>query len=192
VASVNFSTDRLSAVTASVGRVEGVDTGVISGFPLVADYWNGVPNDGEFGVPVIVGPTSCPSVMSLGGLGRGVAAADEATGEGWIMWSASSVHSRFSPNQHNADHLIAVRFAGGQWYVDNNGSYEAFTPASTDCLVASVNFSTDRVTLLQGARSSQNGIDAGYSAGDLDVQANSWDGKFNVGEFGVAGSTLSI
>ena len=87
--------------------------------------------------------------MVLGDLGWGVAAHDEATGSGWLLWSAEDVHTRFSPIPHGpaADHLIAVVWDGGQWLVDNNSVLTPFIPASDDCLVAEVDFTNDTVTL---------------------------------------------
>ena len=131
--------------------------------------------------------------MALGDVGNGVAASDSRTGSGYLLWSEESVHSRFSPSPHrdNADHLIAVVWDGAQWLVDNNRvTLVPFVPASTDCLVAQVDFGADTVTSLEGTSAVVNGIDSGYVTGDLAVVANQWNGNANNGEFGVSGTQI--
>ena len=98
----------------------------ISGHDLTAaaDIWNGMANDGEFS---ITGTTFTHNgeQKTLGATGNGVAAKDNATGTGYILYSEESVHTRFAavpPHAANADHLIAVKLVGGQWHYDNNNA----------------------------------------------------------------------
>jgi len=128
----------------------------------------------------------------LGDVGYGIAAIDPAVGEGWILWSEQSVFSRFNPVPigGNAEHLVAVKNVGGQWFYDNNGGLFEFEPDNSDCLVASVNFATDTVTLLEGVKAVVEGIDSGYESGDFTVVANQWANVSNGGEFGVSGTSL--
>jgi hypothetical protein len=136
--------------------------------------------------------SECPASMPLGDLDFGVAASDNATGIGYLMWSNQDVHVRFSPPPYsrNADHLIAVQYVNGQWMVDNNSTLTAFTPAADDCLVAEVNFTNDTAVTLQGTDTIINGIDAGYTTGDLAVFADQLNGNPNNGEFDVTGTQI--
>ncbi|MDA8745703.1 PKD domain-containing protein [Rubripirellula amarantea] len=127
----------------------------------------------------------------IGNLDKGIAVADEATGDGFIMHSAESVHSRFAdasiPYQ-NSDHMVAVRFFAGSWQLNNNRTWINFTPRSSDRLIASVNFTNDAIESLQGFSGVTDGIQRGYLSGDLTFQANRWDNRPNVGEFSVQGT----
>ena len=109
------------------------------------------------------------------------------------MWSSQGVHSRFVPAPYwpSADHLVAVSWDGSQWLYDNNQVLTPFVPAADDCLVAEVDFSADTVTLLQGSSGVINGIDSGWSTGDLGVTPNEWDGSPNAGEFGITGTQVN-
>ncbi len=136
--------------------------------------------------------SECPAVMPLGDIDFGVAARDQASGSGYLLWSSESVHTRFSPSPYsrNADHLIAVQFVGGQWMVDNNMVLTPFTPVATDCLVAAVDFSADTAVTLEGTSAIINGIDSGYAFGDMAVFANQLNGSPNAGEFDVTGTQI--
>ncbi len=123
---------------------------------------------------------------------RGVAVTDNATGSGFMMYTAESVHTRFgNVNPFNADHLIAVRFSGGQWQYNTNNAWQDFTPVASDVLLASVDFSADTVTSLQGTSGTNNGIVSGYASGDVAFIPNQWNGSPNAGEFGVTGTTFT-
>jgi hypothetical protein len=107
------------------------------------------------------------------------------------MYSAESVHTRFSanpPHADNADHLIAVIYSGGQWLYDNNSSTFAFTPVAGDRLMAAVDFTADTVTDLKATSGTESGIPKGYLDGDLVFTPNLWGGASNAGEFGVTGT----
>ena len=109
------------------------------------------------------------------------------------MYSEESVHTRFAasaPHSANSDHLIAVKYIGGQWFYDNNTAYVAFTPLASDLLLAAVDFGLDTVTDLKGTSSVVNGIESGYADGDLVFTPNQWGGQFNSGEFGVSGTSF--
>ncbi|CAN0585415.1 unnamed protein product, partial [Laminaria digitata] len=90
--------------------------------------------------------------LALGDLNLGIAAHDDRTGMGYIMYSEESVHTRFAdnpPSGGNADHLISVVYEG-EWKVDRNKRVLVpFTPRSTDQLVAEVDFGADVVTHMQ-------------------------------------------
>lgn len=122
----------------------------------------------------------------------GVACLDSASGLGYLMYSAESIHTRFAaypPNSNNADHFICVKYSSG-WKYDNGGAYYSFTPRATDILVALVNYTADTVTSAAGQTGTRSGITFGYAAGDLTYTADQWNGSSNDGEFGITGSTL--
>ncbi|MEO0476215.1 MAG: carbohydrate-binding protein, partial [Planctomycetota bacterium] len=126
----------------------------------------------------------------LGDLGQGIAGPDGASGSGYLIYSAESVHTRFSsaaPHPNNADHLITVRYSGGQWQYNNNShnSWYTFTPESTDRLLASIDYTTDIMTSLEGQRSTVNGIEAGYDSGNIQFIGDWWNGGANDGEYSV-------
>ncbi|HSI08008.1 MAG TPA: DNRLRE domain-containing protein [Rariglobus sp.] len=129
--------------------------------------------------------------VAIGALNSGVAVDDSRTGTGYLMYSAQNVVTRFGTQVGNADHLIAVFYSGGQWYADKNFGQVAFTPVSTDLLLASVNFTTDTVTSLLGASGAEYGIVKGYASGDLTFIPNQWAGAYNANEFGVTGTTFT-
>ncbi len=65
------------------------------------------------------------------------------------------------PYPNGANYLVAVKYTGGQWTYDNNGTYEVFTALSSDVLLAEVDFTADTVTDLKGTASGFNGIALG-------------------------------
>jgi hypothetical protein len=116
---------------------------------------------------------------------------DAATGTGYVMYSAESVHTRFGfVHPSNADHLIAVRHNGTNWQYNTNLAWVTFTPVGSDVLVSEVDFSGDTVTSLAGTSDTENEIVKGYASGNLVITANRWNGLFNLGEFGVTGTLL--
>ncbi|MBE9032349.1 hypothetical protein IQ266_21665 [filamentous cyanobacterium LEGE 11480] len=134
-------------------------------------------------------------VLSLGDLGAGVAARDNATGIGYLMYSEELVEVRFlaaGPAAGSASKLIAVQYVDGQWYYDNNDRLIAFTPRTTDRLLAELNFSDDTTTLLQSTDQTINGIAAGYADGDLRITPNVWNNARNQGEFGLSGTAITL
>ena len=145
----------------------------------------------EFSLLTDEPPPSCPAWMPLGDLDQGIAAQDAATGTGWLLWSAESVHTRFTPAPYptNADHLIAVIY-DGTWKVDNNITYTPFTPAPDDCLIAQLDFTNNTATPLQGTSTIINGIDAGYPNGDLTITPEQFASTPNPGEFDPTGTGI--
>jgi hypothetical protein len=122
-------------------------------------------------------------------MGVGVACQDGATGTGYLMYSAENVYTRFAANPPNvsgdAEHFICVKYESSTWKYDNNVGYFAFTPEPSDVLVASVNYTTDVVTSLQGTNTTENGTPAlqahrliyrriakGYASGNLTYTAD--------------------
>lgn len=132
-------------------------------------------------------------IIDITPLNRGVGALDSRSGNGFLMYSEESVHTRFAssaPNQFNADHVIAVTYSNNQWSYDTNSILVPFTPSPTDLLLASVNFDQDTVVSLEGINDVENGIQKGYASGDLTYIANFWNNAFNDGEFGVNGTSF--
>ncbi len=134
--------------------------------------------------------TDTTQSVPLGAVGSGVAGTDWRSGTGFLMYSAENVFSRFGAFNGNANHVVAVFYSGGQWYVDRNYGQIAFEPAPTDVLLATVNFSNDTVSSLEGEHDTYEGIHYGYADGDLAYYANVWNGggENPAGEFAVSGS----
>ncbi len=127
---------------------------------------------------------------NVGAINNGIAAIDNASGTGYIMFSKESVHTRFNPKPHsnNSDHFIAVKYLNGQWKYDNNSSIYNFTPQEGDLLIAEVDFSNDEIMGLPDTSDVFNGIELGYSSGDLVFLADYWNGGSNNGEFTIQGT----
>jgi chitodextrinase/predicted esterase len=128
---------------------------------------------------------------NLGLIKFGIGAIDNATGTGYIMYSRQNLFVRFTNPKvdvNNSLNLVAVKYINNQWHYDNNSVNTPFTPVSSDLLIASVNYSTDAITSLQGTFSVVNGINAGFASGDLTFFANRWNGASNAGEFTINGT----
>ena len=140
-------------------------------------------------------PVNVPGTTTTGNIGNtfsGIAVDDSTPGEGYIMYSAAPVVQRFSIQvSGNSEHLIAVRNNGGGWEYNNNVQWLPFTPAEGDRLLASVHFSADTISSLQGFDGQVSGIDRGFLSGDLTFSADSWKGSFNNGEFQIEGTSFT-
>jgi ELWxxDGT repeat protein len=192
VAAIDFTTDTVTLLKGNFGIVNGISMGYLDGDLLVtANQWNGQANAGEFGVSgrFISFATSTP----LNNLRFGVAAIDNATGTGYMMYSQQSLQSRFPGiNSTNASNFINVRNNSGQWQYDNNSTWVNFTPTSTDVLVAELDFTADTVTMLEGNLGVVNGIVQGYLDSDLTITANAYNGASNAGEYDLTGTYITF
>lgn len=129
--------------------------------------------------------------VNVGALNNGIAALDNRTGTGYLMYSAANVITRFGAYNGNADHIIAVYYNNDQWLADTNFGQTVFTPESTDVLLAEVDFTNDTVNSLEGQAGTEYGIDYGYYSGDLVYTADWWNGSANDGEFSVSGTSFT-
>jgi hypothetical protein len=78
------------------------------------------------------------------------------------MYSHQTVSQRFSNISSNYNnHFVVVQFNGGWQYYD--GSWNPFTPCSSDFLVASFNTSSSVTPLTNSNRWEINGISEGYA-----------------------------
>jgi large repetitive protein len=128
---------------------------------------------------------------NLGLVKYGIGGIENASGTGYIMYSRQNLFTRFRTpvlDANNSLQVVAVRYFNGQWQYDNNSVYTNFTPLSTDLLIASVNFTTDVITSLQGTSSTINGLKAGYASGDLTYLPNRWNNASNTNEYTVNGT----
>jgi Zn-dependent metalloprotease len=193
VASVNFGSDSIASLQGASGMVDGIIQGYDdSDLAFRVNRWAGVGNSGEFEVTGTYFVDS-DRQHDLGATNLGVAAADDATGTGYMMYSVENVHTRFggSPETGNSDHLIVVRYNGG-WEFNDNYNWVSFTPAESDQLLASIDFDADTITSFQGQAAQVEGIGVGFILGDLTFESNRWDGTSNTGEFTVAGSFFTV
>lgn len=134
-------------------------------------------------------------IFSFGNLNQGVGVDDNATGDGYLMYSQANVFSRFAthpPIAGNSDHVIAVQFDQGNWRYNDNATWRAFSPAAKDRLIARVDFDTDQVSSLHGFAGQQDGIARGYFSSDAVFAVNIWNGLSNAGEFSVNGTQFTV
>lgn len=203
LAEVDFTADTVTSLEGSNSTISGIQAGYISGdVVFTPNMWNGVANSGEFGVSGTFFAYDAGNLpTNVTPVNFGIAATDDAIGTGYFMYSQQSLFTRFGTSTNsttpgvfanNAAHLVAVQFNGSQWQYNSNFAWRDFTPTVNDRLLASVDFSADLVTSLQGSSSTINGIKAGYVTGDIVFTPNMWNGVFNSGEFGVAGSFFDV
>jgi hypothetical protein len=139
--------------------------------------------------------TTATQVFNLGPIGFGIDVLDTASGLGYIMYSQEDVFTRFAANPPNngiSRHAIAVRDNDGVWEYNDRQVWRPFTPVTNDRLLAEVDFSADTITGLTGTFSPVNGIERGYTSGDLTFFANQFNGNFNLGEFTVTGTSFQV
>jgi hypothetical protein len=199
VASADFSLDMVTDLQGAGGMYQNVKHGYASGdLTITANKWQDMRYaKGEFHV---AGKGFTPredyatsNFNSAGDLGNGLACNDAAKGTGYIMYSEMDVHERFKAtgkvHNDNAHHFVCVTYAGGEWKYDTNSKYIAFTPLSTDVLVAAADYGKDTVQDLKGNDGKEQNMAKGYASGDLTFTANKWDPmKYAAGEFHVGGT----
>jgi hypothetical protein len=216
LASVDFGADSVTSLQGQVDMYNNMRRGYDAGDlefsandRIGAGGHNGGSNEGEFWIDGTFFKRSCgdageecvssvPS-MTISTSDCGVCCNDDSAGQGFIMYSEESVHQRagFSVYTANYENFVCVRFQDGQWEQDSNNAWAAFTPETTDVLVASVDFGADSVTSLQGQVDMYNNMRRGYDTGDLEFSANDrigaggFDGGSNVGEFWIDGTSFS-
>ncbi len=128
----------------------------------------------------------------IGPVNYGVAVADDAVGQGYMLFSEESVHVRFGDlNVDNADHFVAVRVSGIQWQYNNDVIWQDFEPVDSDLLVAEVSFSANNVVAMDGVYPDVNGIDAGFTEGDIWFSPNLWNRMPDQSEFNLTGTAIT-
>lgn len=199
IAAVDFDADTIAGLSGIDTTIAGIPAGYRStDIVFVANYFANSINPGEFqlfGSYFTVATAAVdPVSFNVGSVNAGVAAQDDATGTGYLMYSEQNVFARFAADPpyntgrlRNADHMVAVRFNDGVWQYDNNDAWIDFTPEPTDRLLAELDFDADTVTSLEGTSSVVAGVDAGYSSGDLSFTADRFNSVFNDGDFTVEG-----
>ena len=122
LAELDFSNDTVTSLDGTDSTIDGIAAGYIDGdLTFTANFWNGSTNPGEFGVTGTFFEVIDTQTIDVGATNRGIAVADNATGSGYVLYSVQDVDSRFGDAYNgNADHLIAVRFHGGQWQYNNS------------------------------------------------------------------------
>ena len=156
--------------------------------------WDEAGSLAKFTVPTSTTP---PAATDVGTTGAGATLEDNTAGIAYVMYSVADVHTRFPLVPSNqADHLTGVRHDGTHWQYGHNGGWVNFTPVSTDRLLATIDFGTsngsmDRVTPIGTLGVHAEGIDQGFTGGNLTFVANHWAGWPNGGEVSFSGSTFS-
>eukprot|EP00933_Yihiella_yeosuensis_P080283 TRINITY_DN9369_c0_g2_i1.p1 TRINITY_DN9369_c0_g2~~TRINITY_DN9369_c0_g2_i1.p1 ORF type:complete len:572 (-),score=89.12 TRINITY_DN9369_c0_g2_i1:102-1583(-) len=124
------------------------------------------------------------------------------------MYSQEDVNARWNLDEnqddfrkHTAKNFVCVRWKKTHWEYDcnwkdetdrtSNVSWHAFTPLSSDILVASVDFDQDHVVALNGTKLRFKGLRIGYANGDLNFFPNqTMTGARDDGEFRLNGTYL--
>lgn len=136
-----------------------------------------------------------PMTIDIGHIGYGVACVDSNTGQGFLMYSEEDVFTRFSaspPYSLAAKHVIAVLHDGTEWKYDRNSSLVPFTPASSDVLIAEIDFTAGSIQSLEGTFGDHLGITKGYACGDIEYFANQLNGSPNSGEYDLEGTFITL
>lgn len=198
IAEVDFKADTVSllqiAGDVALPDIHGVQAGVSdTDITIAANRWDGAHNAGEFqvtGTYLTVMEMDVPNEtrIQFQEVLHGVAATDNRTGEGFMLYSQENLHDRFDQHIHvGDDHFVAVVHQDDTWYYDTNYGLVAFEPAQTDILVASIDFGSNSVQDLQGYNASYHGIILGYDEGNLTFHPERFEGGCNKGEFDIRG-----
>ncbi|MEM7782923.1 MAG: S8 family serine peptidase, partial [Planctomycetota bacterium] len=196
IADVNFDTDAINLITCLREDVNGMETGIVNGdLVFAANQFNGDRNPGEFDVSgsffsiPYTAPVDALKPVSLGDLRWGIGIDDDATGGGFLMYTAESVHDRFGDvDPQNSDHLIAVRFEDGDWQYNTNYEWIDFEPVSTDNLLASIDFDQDTAVTFEESTGVHRGISLGFIESDMALEFDVWNGGFDGHELTVTGT----
>lgn len=201
LAEIDFTNNTVTSLEGQTGVENEIPLGyAVGNLEFFAEQFAGQTNPGEFQVTGTFFDLedSNPQVsVQVGAIGAGINAVDDRQGTGFILYSEQDLATRFEANPpfaFGADHLIAVFYENGQWFYDNSFGQFAFTPASGDRLLANVDFSNDTVQSLQGTSGFENGINSGYTDGDLVFLADRFINPsiVNDGEFFVLGSFFQV
>ena len=112
-------------------------------------------------------------------IGFGVAAQDNRTDIGYLIYTEEPVSQRFSNMVAGAsDRFFAVSYNASNhtWYYHANDKLYAFVPSATDRLVAVLDFGSDTAHILTGPQDPIGGIEAGVVATDLQITPQVWNG----------------
>mmetsp|Transcript_89328 Transcript_89328/g.163774 ORF Transcript_89328/g.163774 Transcript_89328/m.163774 type:complete len:502 (-) Transcript_89328:174-1679(-) len=179
-------------VLENLGSGDNASQTILSRLEETAEYDQVLP--GPIQIQVVHTPSRVARGQTFqipaGNLGSGVGCQDGVAGTGFLMYSGTSVFTRFAgkpPHRDNAHHFVCVKY-DGEWQYDTNEEWVSFTPTSSDVLVATVSFADDTVSGLRGTKEIYHGIAQGYLIGDLGFIADRWRGSNNDGEFTVTGS----
>ena len=197
VASVNFNTDRVEMLEGEKGFVHNIQSGYASGtIDVIANWYNGEVNEGEFGIENGILVLQAKHRADTGEFGRGVAAQDNFSGKGYILYTTENLQDVYTGSIHpsQAEHFVAVYKQNGDWYRFNNETAIEFKPndLANAVLVAKVDYGADEVTMLNGVNTTIGGVQAGYLRGSLEVVVNQWNGEANLGDFDLDGSSLVL
>ncbi|WP_339612657.1 choice-of-anchor Q domain-containing protein [uncultured Rubinisphaera sp.] len=201
IAAIDFGSSQVQMLQGSSGSVNGINQGYVEGdLTITANQWRDVFNEGEFGITGTyfsveqTTPQTTRVDISPSSLGYGIPGQDNATGNGFIMYSQQSVQQRFAGAivANGAEHFLAVRFINNQWQYANNDVWVDFTPTTGDRLIAAIDFDSSQVQMLQGNTGSVNGINQGYVESDLTITPNQWRDRPNAGEFGITGTYFTL
>ena len=95
---------------------------------------------------------------------------------GFLMFTKSTRATRWSSSATSfAENFVCVRFTGLEWQYLEGSTWTQFTPASTDVLLARIEFDNSTITDLKGNDEEFFTIKMGYIDGDLEISESSLD-----------------
>ncbi|MBV08403.1 MAG: hypothetical protein CMN21_04195, partial [Rubinisphaera sp.] len=202
IAAINFESGQVQMLQGSSGTVNGIDQGyIVSDLMITPNQWRNTYNAGEFGITgtfftleQIPPPRPNQVDIAPASLGYGIPGQDNAKGEGYILYSYLNVQERFTGAviENGAENFLVVRFINNQWQYAHNDVWVDFTPTTGDRLIATIDFDSSQVQMLQGSSGTVNGIDQGYVESDLMITPNQWRNTYNEGEFGITGTYFTL
>lgn len=132
------------ATGGSVPTYQGIEYGYFTGaLDFILNQFGGAANTGEidFTSPSAAGTSFTKydgTLIEPANPRSGIAMLEGAGNarEGFIMYTATSVHTRWGGfNGGHCDHFVFIYWTGSAWQYDNNTSMNTFTPVSTDVIV---------------------------------------------------------
>ena len=127
-------------------------------------------------------------IMPIQSLGAGVRCDDNATGQGYIMYTLQNSTIRFMAGKNDAQHFVCVQFSSARnsWiYVGDGAQYAemTFIPRTTDIVIAQFDFGNSTETLTPILLDSEwndlpafNQMHQGYVSGDITIKADVYNG----------------
>ena len=189
----------ISLLNLSSREYQGITYGLQSSdIQLWPNYWGSSKDAGE--IRIYCGSDDRCTLVTLDGEiydninpEKGVAIVDNATGDGYIMYSPVDFDVRgdiISLKSGNSDHFIAVRYDEEEgWQYNNDSIWINFTPMEGDILVASVIFDPLGASKVESIGDSADFEDTdvtyGLRTSNLVFKLHQYNGLYNVCEIDI-------
>lgn len=130
----------------------GIKLGYGSATQMVIDrnYDRAVATENQGEASVLITGLKNPSMQSVTDPNSSPIVGQEEVGKplvgGFLMYSVENLNTRFGMSTGWNNHVILVYHDGSTWRYDNNSTYVAFTPVSTDFLIAEMSWGQNAAT----------------------------------------------